>query len=309
MSNSVLCLDIGGSFIKSAVSPAPGLLVMPRQRAVPLTSWSAFVCAVQQIIAQYGDAIDGRSPLALSCAGVVDVANDRILSSNIPPFAGIDITQSLQAELGRPVAMANDADCFTLAEARFGAAKALPIVLGVILGSGIGGGIAIDGNILYGNQGIGAEWGHGPITRTRLTVGKRVIDLPRLACGCGQQGCLDTLGGAIGMQRLHQLLSGQTLTSVDIVAREKAGEEAAALTLEVWLELVSEPLAHAVNILGPHKIVAGGGLASETALLARLDAALRAKILLKTSEPLIVAGQFSREGGLLGASILGWEKF
>jgi N-acetylglucosamine kinase len=111
------------------------------------------------------------------------------------------------------------------------------------------------------------------------------------------------------MQRLHQLLSGQTLTSVDIVAREKAGEEAAALTLEVWLELVSEPLAHAVNILGPHKIVAGGGLASEATLLARLDAALRAKTLLKTSEPLIVAGQFSREGGLLGASILGWEKF
>ncbi len=100
MSNSVLCLDIGGSFIKSAVSPAPGQLVMPRQRAMPLSSWPAFVYAVQEIIAQYGDAISEQSPLALSCAGVVDVANDRILSSNIPPFAGIDITRSLQAELG-----------------------------------------------------------------------------------------------------------------------------------------------------------------------------------------------------------------
>lgn len=309
MSNSVLCLDIGGSFIKSAVSPAPGQLVMPRQRAMPLTSWPAFVGAVQEIIAQYGDALTGQSPLALSCAGVVDVANDRILSSNIPPFAGIDITRSLQVALGRPVAMANDADCFTLAEARFGAAKDLPVVLGVILGSGIGGGIAIDGKILYGNQGIGAEWGHGPITRTRISIGERVIELPRLDCGCGQQGCLDTLGGAKGMQRLHQRLSGQALTSLDIVAQGMAGEATAALTLEVWLELVSEPLAHAVNILGPHKIVAGGGLASETALLARLDAALRAKILLKTTQPLIVAGQFSREGGLLGASVLGWEKF
>ncbi|HBR6965468.1 ROK family protein [Klebsiella aerogenes] len=305
MSNSVLCLDIGGSFIKSAVSPAPGQLVMPRQRAMPLSSWPAFVYAVEEIIAQYGDAISEQSPLALSCAGVVDVANDRILSSNIPPFAGIDITQSLQTELGRPVAMANDADCFTLAEARFGAAKDLPVVLGVILGSGIGGGIAINGNILYGNQGIGAEWGHGPITRTHL----RGIELPRLACGCGQQGCLDTLGGAKGMQRLHQLLSGQALSSVEIVKQGMAGEETAAFTLEVWLELVSEPLAHTVNILGPHKIVAGGGLAGETALLARLDTALRAKILLKSAEPLLVAGQFSREGGLLGASVLGWEKF
>lgn len=163
MSNSVLCLDIGGSFIKSAVSPALGQLVMPRQRAMPLSSWPAFVYAVQEIIAQYGDAISEQSPLALSCAGVVDVANDRILSSNIPPFAGIDITRSLQAELGCPVAMANDADCFTLAEARFGAAKDLPVVLGVILGSGIGGGIAINGNILYGNQGIGASGGTDPL--------------------------------------------------------------------------------------------------------------------------------------------------
>lgn len=140
MSNSVLCLDIGGSFIKSAVSPALGQLVMPRQRDAAKL-WPAFVYAVQEIIAQYGDAISEQSPLALSCAGVVDVANDRILSSNIPPFAGIDITGSLQAELGRPVVMANDADCFTLAEARFGAAKDLPVVLGVILGSGIGGGL------------------------------------------------------------------------------------------------------------------------------------------------------------------------
>ena len=89
------------------------------------------------------------------------------------------------------------------------------------------------------------------------------------------------------MQRLHQLLSGQALSSVEIVKQGMAGEETAALTLEVWLELMSEPLAHAVNILGPHKIVAGGGLASETTLLARLDTALRAKILLKSAEPLL----------------------
>ncbi len=115
---------------------------------------------------------------------------------------------------------------FTLAEARFGAAKRSA--------GGVGGdtrqrdrrGIAINGNILYGNQGIGAEWGHGPITRTQL----RGIELPRLACGCGQQGCLDTLGGAKGMQRLHQLLSGQALSSVEIVKQGMAGEETAAFT-------------------------------------------------------------------------------
>jgi N-acetylglucosamine kinase len=301
----VLCLDIGGSFIKSAISETAGAIDDIRQRPVPTGSWGDFSAAIGDIIAGYGDRLAAESPLALSCAGVVDVATDRILSSNVPPFQGVSVTRTLSAELRRPAVMANDADSFTLAEASGGAAQGFPVVLGIILGSGIGGGIAIHGNILYGNQGISAEWGHAPIVQTALKVGEHSLSLPRLPCGCGQTGCLDTLGGARGIERLHHILSGQALSSREIVAQGLAGREPQALTLAAWLEVVSEPLAHAVNILGPHRIVAGGGMASEAALISRLDEALRRKILLKTARPLIVAGRHASDGGLIGASILG----
>ena len=305
MSHPVLCLDIGGSFIKSAVSVTAGQISAPRQRPIPARSWDDFSAAITQIIAEYGEALAADSPVALSCAGVVDVATDRILASNVPPFQGVGITRTLGATLRRPVVMANDADCFTLAEASFGAAKDLPVVLGIILGSGIGGGIAIAGNIHHGCQGISAEWGHGPILQTSLLVGEQRVSIPRLPCGCGQCGCLDTLGGARGLERLHLLLSGEALDSRQIVAAGLRGNAQQAFTLATWAELVSEPLAHTVNILGPHRIVAGGGLAAQPELLTLLDEALRRKILMKTGEPLVMAGQFASEGGLMGASVLG----
>lgn len=305
MSKSVLCLDIGGSFIKSAVSAAAGHISETRQCPIPTGSWADFSGAVAHIVADYADALAPNSPVALSCAGVVDIATDRILASNVPPFQGVSITQTLGAMLQRPVVMANDADCFTLAEASYGAAKDLPVVLGIILGSGIGGGIAIAGNIHYGSQGISAEWGHGPIVQTTIQIAGQPVTVPRLSCGCGQRGCLDTLGGARGMERLHRVLSGHSQDSRDIVASGLAGDESQAFTLAVWVELVSEPLAHAVNILGPHKIVAGGGLATEAKLLGLLDKAVRRKVLLNTTQPLIVAGQYTRDGGLMGASVLG----
>lgn len=305
MSRRVLCLDIGGSFIKSAVSVVAGRIDDIRQRPIPTRSWDDFSAAIVQIVAGYGEELAPDSPVALSCAGVVDIATDRILASNVPPFQGVNITRTLGAALRRPVVMANDADCFTLAEASFGAAKDLPVVLGIILGSGIGGGIAIAGNIHHGRQGISAEWGHGPILQTTLQVGQQHVNIPRLPCGCGQCGCLDTLGGARGLERLHLLLSGQALDSRKIVAAGVRGNAQQAFTLAAWAELVSEPLAHTVNILGPHRIVAGGGLAAQPELLTLLDEAVRRKVLMKTGEPLVVAGQYASEGGLMGASVLG----
>jgi len=304
MSERVLCLDIGGSFIKSALSSQAGLIEDRRERPVPVTNWTDFAQAISDIITEYGEALSPSSPLALSCAGVVDERNDTILSSNIPPFKGIRITESLRTLLKRPVAMANDADSFTLAEACYGEGQGLPVVLGIIIGSGVGGGIAINGHIFTGNQGISAEWGHAPITQTSLQLASASITLPRLPCGCGQVGCLDTLGGARGIERLHQLLTGEALSSREIIQAGLAAESKAATTLDAWLEIVADPLAHTVNIIGPHRIVVGGGLASEPTLISELDKRLRRRILLKTEQPLVVAGRHYREGGLIGASVL-----
>ena len=190
--------------------------------------------------------------------------------------------------LGIPVQVLNDADCFTLAEARAGAGRGHRNVFGIILGSGVGGGIVLDGQLISGAGGFAGEWGHGPVIRD-----------PAFACGCGQVGCIDTIGSARGLERLHHHLTGQSLTSVDIVHRWKAGE---AQAVALWLDLLSGPLAMLVNVLGPDIVPVGGGLGTEPGLIAALDVAVRQRILRNTTVPLVVPAQVSADAGLVGAA-------
>lgn len=304
MSQPLICVDIGGSFIKLAFSDRPGQVHLLEQVANPATDWSQLVGTLKQLIHQWQTYFDVDSPLAISTTGVVDSQLDRVFAGNIPAYHNHAIKQELSKALKRTIYLANDADCFTLAETHFGHAQQLPIVLGAILGTGIGGGLVIHGQIIEGRAGICAEWGHGPITKTQVIVDGRMRQLPRILCGCGQSGCVDTLAGARGLERLHKHLHAQTLDSRAIIKAWHASESLACQTIDVWLQVLSEPLALTLNILGASRVVVGGGLASETALIAQLDSKVQKMILNPCSEALIVPGLFHQIGGLIGASIL-----
>ncbi|WP_437616312.1 ROK family protein [Erwinia sp. V71] len=305
MSHVVICLDIGASFLKAGLSAQPGKITPLATLPMPVDSWSAFTDAVQQLLQQIHGQIDARSPLAISTAGLVDPVSGEVYASNIPAFHHRRVAQQLQDLLQRPVFIANDADCFALAEATTGRGAGERIVFGAILGSGVGGGLVIDGRIVSGSGGVSGEWGHGPITRREVSVDGVMYTLPRLACACGQRGCLDTAGGARGIERLHQLLHQQVCDSKAIVTGWRQREHDAVLTVKVWCELVSEPLAFLVNLTGAGRIVVGGGLAAEPALIALLDQRVRQLILRRLTTPLVVAGALAEQGGLLGASVLG----
>lgn len=303
-SPSLFCADIGGSFIKLAVSKAPGQVELLEQYPNPAQSWPDFVAALSQLLLRYKDHCAADAPLAISTTGVVNSRQDSILAGNIPAYQGHAIRAELEQALGRPVFIANDADCFTLAEACVGSAQDSQIVLGAILGTGVGGGLVIHGQIIEGRKGITAEWGHGPITKTMVMVAGKQVELPRLRCGCGQHGCLDTYGGARGIERLHMQLHHISSTSKTIVADWHHEGKQATQTIQIWLELVSEPLAYTINILGADKVVVGGGLSSDPILIAQLDKTVKTKILSPDPFPLVVPGKFSQNGGLIGASLL-----
>lgn len=305
MNPAVMCFDIGGSFIKSAVLHADDTLQPTGSVAMPARDWSAFCLALQQQLGAAAGLLTVDSPVAVSAAGVVDSRQDTILAGNIPAFAGHQVSTELCRRLGRRVIIGNDADCFTLAEATSGAGEGADSVLGIILGSGVGGGLVINRQLITGAGGLTGEWGHGPITRTHFEYQGQSIDLPRLACGCGQQGCLDTFGAARGVERLWQHLYSHPADSKQIVTDWLAGDARARQVITLWSELVSEVLAVVVNTLGPDRIVAGGGLAGVPALLTLLDEQLRRRILRTTTQPLVVAGQHQQQGGLLGAGWLG----
>jgi N-acetylglucosamine kinase len=167
----------------------------------------------------------------------------------------------------------------------------------------VGGGLVIDGRVVTGPGGYAGEWGHAPVAATRAL--DPPVELPRFACGCGQAGCVDTLGGARGLERLHKHFTGQAKNSVEIVAASEAGEPAASRTVDAFMEIVAAPLALVVNVVGAGIVPVGGGLAQSRALIERLDREVRARILRKTTAPLVVPAALEVEPGLVGAAILG----
>lgn len=303
----VFCVDIGGSFMKFAVSPSPGVLVPLEKVATPATDWNELASSLSALIERNEGAGDVASPLALSIAGLVDPLDGVATSANIPCITGRRIGEELSVILGRPVLAANDADCLTLAEANEGAGKDHSVVFCAIMGTGIGGGLAIDGRLVRGAGGVTGEWGHGPIINTSVELGGETLHIPRFSCGCGQSGCADTIGGARGIERLHNFLHGCEETSYHILEEWQSDEARAAKTVAVWLELIADPLALSVNVTGASIVPVGGGLASVTPLIEALDKAVRRRILNRFDHPLVTPALRQDDGGLVGAAVLGHQ--
>jgi N-acetylglucosamine kinase len=296
----IVCFDIGGSAIKGAVAHSADSIRPLGRRATPLDDFGAFAQTLGDVIRETGGKPDR---IAISITGVVDPESRAIKCANIPCIDGRKLSADLSAILGLSVLVANDADCFALAEAGAGAGRGHRIVLGAILGTGVGGGLVVDGRLINEDGGFAGEWGHGPAVAAM--AGTPPVAIPALDCGCGQRGCVDTIGGARGMERLHQTLHGKALTSEEIATLWQEGDGEAERTIDVLVDLVSSPLALTVNITGATIVPVGGGLSNVAPLIARIDKTVRARILRKFDRPLVVPGQCRIEPGLIGAAILG----
>ncbi|MFD1747551.1 ROK family protein [Rhizobium helianthi] len=296
----IVCFDIGGTAIKGAFAYSEDdVRPVPRQ-PTPINDFTAFVAVLKSVIAQAGEK---PSCVAISIAGVIDPDTGQAVVANVPCIHGRRLSQDLEDELGLPVLIANDADCFVLAEAGVGAGRGHRVIFGVILGTGVGGGLVIDGRLINQEGGFAGEWGHGPVAATE--AGNHPARLPRFQCGCGLAGCLDAVCSARGMEKLHHHLHGQSLTSEAIIAAWESGDQQALRTLEVYIDLLTGPLALVANVTGATIIPVGGGLSNAERLIGEIDLAVRSKILRKFDRPLVVRAQCRIEPGLMGAAVLG----
>jgi len=298
----ITCFDIGGSAIKCAVATAEGHIGDLQRVPTPTHDFAAFTAVMRALI----DAGGPSRGVAISIAGIVDPDTGRIKCANIPCIDGRMLAADLADAFDLPVWIINDADSFALAEAQAGAGRGHANVFGLILGTGVGGGLVIGGKLVGGPGGFAGEWGHGPVAAQ--FAGSPPQAIPRMPCGCGQTGCLDTVGGARGLERLHLALSGQALDSRAIIDAWQIGDADAARTIDCFIDLLAGPLAMLVNTVGASILPVGGGLSNSAPLIARLDAAVRAGILRKTARPIIVPGQSGAEPGLIGAAWLGLER-
>ncbi|TDL78251.1 ROK family protein [Palleronia sediminis] len=301
----ILVADIGGSFVRmAATGTGPGDIGAVQSRPTPTDDFAAFLDALSDLARGLSAGVEPTAPLILATAGLCDAAAGTIQAANIPCLAGQPVARLLSQRLGRPVGVLNDADAFALAEAVQGAGRGHRVVFGAIIGTGIGGGLVVDGRPVRGHGGLVGEWGHGPVAnRIPETLGR---PLERIRCGCGQYGCADTFGGARGLERLHAMTGHPPATSREITVRWRDGDPEAARTIALWAEMLSEPLALAVNITGASIVATGGGLGRDEALMATLDRALRLRILSRHEGPILHPGRIE-QAALTGGAILGQQ--
>ena len=299
----ITAFDIGGSLIKSATVAGIDEITPMGEAPTPHDDFDAFVGIIRSMI--------DKNPLpctgvALSITGVIDHDSGMIKCANIPCVNNTALEVELRQQLNLPVWVANDADCFALAEALSGAGQGHNNVFGIILGSGVGGGVVIEGKLISGSGGYAGEWGHG--SKIAGTSRSWPHPIPGFPCECGNSGCVNTIGGARGMERLHRYLHNQYLTSQEITENWLAQDLRSSTTINVMIDLVSNQLALILNVLGCSVVPVGGGLANVEEFVELLDLSVRDKMLNKPTKPLIMAGQCKIEPGLIGAAMLGLQK-
>lgn len=288
----VIAFDIGGTKIAAARVGADNTASEAGRVPTPIREYDAFCAAIADL------AGPGDEPIGISIAGVVDPRDGRLTVANIPCADGKPLAADLESRLDRRVRVLNDAKAFALAEATIGLGKGHTSVFAAIIGTGVGGAFVLNGRLVMGSTGSAGEWGHGPAAANRTGAA-----LPIVRCGCGQPGCVDTIGGARGLERLHRHLCNLNADSPDILAAWQRGEPDAVRTLDVYLDVVGGALANTVNIFDPDIVPIGGGLARNTALIAAIDAEVRARTLGSRATALCVPTETGPEKGLVGAAL------
>lgn len=286
------CFDIGGTKIVAADVNIEGKSVERARFATPIHSYTDFVHSLKSNCP--GDA----APIGISIAGVIQPDTGLVNSVNIPCLSGKCLASELSQLLNRSVYIINDANAFALAEATFGEARDHEVVLGIILGTGVGGGIVINGRVLEGIGGTTGEWGHGPASAIRTGA-----VLPQTRCQCGQMQCIDALGSARGLETLYAHINSTQLGAEQVINAWENGDAKATQAIDVWLDIVGGALASAVNFLAPSIVVVGGGLANAKNLMLQLDKEVGARRLAAHTKPLLHTAISGPEQGLLGAAI------
>lgn len=253
-------VDLGGTKTEVVALDADGGERLRRREATPLGDYPGTLDLVAALVAEAEQACGvavGSARVGVGTPGSISRATGMLRGSNSVWLNGMPVKRDLEARLARPIAMANDANCFALSEATDGAGCDADVVFGVILGTGVGGGLVVRGELVDGPNGIAGEWGHNPLPWPEDA------ERPGPECFCGRRGCIETWLSGPGLVRDHHgRARGERLTARDIVARASGGDESSEATLARYEERLARSLAHLINILDPGVIVLGGGLSN-----------------------------------------------
>lgn len=249
-----LGIDLGGTKTEAALLDAAGATLWRERVPTPAGDYTATLLAVAGLVQRASSFAGAEPSIGVGHPGT-STASGRIKNANSTCLNGRPLQADLQALLGRPVRMANDANCLALSEATDGAGAGAPVVFGVILGTGTGAGIAVSGRVLAGANGLAGEWGHNPLP---WASADELAAAPH--CYCGQRGCVEAWLSGPALVQDHARHGGPVTSGEGLVAAARTGDDTARATLARHSHRLARALAAVINLLDPEVIVLGGGL-------------------------------------------------
>jgi fructokinase len=291
-------IDLGGTKIELAALDATGAIVRRTRAPTPAGDYEGTVEAVGRLVETAEGELGRGASVGVATPGALSLATGRVKNANSTCLNGRALKQDLERRLGREVRIANDANCFALSEAVDGAARDARVVFGVILGTGVGGGVVVDRAVLTGANAIAGEWGHNPLP---APTGE---ELPGPACYCGRRGCIETWLSGPGLAADHARTAQKTLPAEEIVARADAGDAQCVAAMARYEERLARALASVVNVLDPDAIVLGGGLSNARRLYDRVPTLWGAHVFSDEVRTRLLAPIHGDSSGVRGAAWL-----
>jgi len=296
-----LGIDIGGTKIEAATLGADGAIRLRRRVPTPAGDYAGIIATVTVLVTGIEAELGPAESIGIGIPGMLSPATGLVKNANSTCLIGRPFDRDLAAALGRPVRLGNDANCFALSEAVDGAAQGARVVFGVILGTGVGGGVVVNGKVLTGPNAIAGEWGHSPLPWPRDD------ERPGAPCYCGKHGCTETFLNGAGLSRAYEALSGRPEEASTIAVRAESGEAAARGALDRYVDRLARALATVINLLDPEIIVLGGGLGQIAALYREVPARWGDYVFSDSVVTKLVPPRWGDSSGVRGAAWLWLE--
>lgn len=296
-------LDIGGTKIELAVFNSQLEKQYSERVETPKTSYEDWLNAIFNLVKKADEKFGCKGSVGLGIPGFVNQSSGIAEITNIRVADNKPILRDLSALLGREVRAENDANCFALSEAWDAENTQYPSVLGLILGTGFGGGFVLNGKIHSGQTGMAGELGHLQLNYHALKL-LGWDNAPIYQCGCGNIACLDTYLSGRGFEMLYCDLKGESLSAKDIIQRFYSEDKSAVDFVGVFIELAAISIGNIITAFDPHLIVLGGGLSNFDYLYEALPKALPAHLMRTAKVPVIKKAKYGDSGGVRGAAAL-----
>lgn len=292
-----LGIDLGGTKTEIVVLDATDTALLRRRVATPAQSYAAVLELIAQLVVEAEVELGVRTRVGIGIPGAISPQSGRLRNSNTRCMNGRSFREDIEKRLERAVRIENDANCFVLSEAGNGAAAGYPVVFGVIVGTGTGGGLVVDGRLINGPHAICGEWGHNPLPWHRPEDGEPL-------CYCGKRACIETFLSGPGLAQGFAARYARALTSEMIVDGASAANADCRAMLDIYHDQMARALAHVINILDPHAIVLGGGMSNIDSLYHAVPRLLPDYVFSDSVQTPLLRAAHGDASGVFGAAML-----